>query len=398
MERVCLLIDVEEDGLKDTWQQKVASLKFAIKPQYATINEADLIMETAPVVGIAIFVKDSAKVTVVRPLLEMFRKKVGPIDHFQAVICSDPDGIILADMFEFGVDCFISEQTWPADLCRFCDEISDAINDEQSMERKIINLYKALDVGVQAEIDRAKNEIDPYCHMDYLAAFAKAQALQTIGDFEAAIESYRMSRNLNKFFRPASAQLGENLLVLGKLDEAIGILEQLDKSNPRDIERKAMLAAAYSEKGEYAIAQSYLDQASEVEPTHPKVLEAQAHILIAQGKAQDAFKLLDQLSEVGPFFAAKLNEMGIKLSQANKGKSALALYQKAHAIVKKELRYKVSFNAALACYRLEDFAGTLKYLDRCEREYGGSLEKVAKIRNACKASMKRKSDGQRQAG
>jgi hypothetical protein len=90
--------------------------------------------------------------------------------------------------------------------------------------------------------------------------------------------------------------------------------------------------------------------------------------------------------------------MGIKLSQANKGKSALALYQKAHTIVKKELRYKVSLNAALACYRLEDFATALKYLDRCEREYGGILDKAAKIRNACKASMKKKIEGQKQAG
>ena len=56
-------------------------------------------------------------------------------------------------------------------------------------------------------------------------------------------------------------------------------------------------------------------------------------------------------------------------------------------MVRKELRYKVSMNAALACYRLKDFKMALKYLVRTEKEYGRKLEKVDKIRKACKASL-----------
>jgi len=89
---------------------------------------------------------------------------------------------------------------------------------------------------------------------------------------------------------------------------------------------------------------------------------------------------MDQMSNVGPFFAAKLNDMGIKLSQAGKGKSALALYQKAHKVVRADLKYKISLNAALACRRLGEYDMGLKYVARCAKEYGSMYPKLAKIK------------------
>ena len=65
-----------------------------------------------------------------------------------------------------------------------------------------------------------------------------------------------------------------------------------------------------------------------------------------------------------------------------KGKSALALYQKAHKIVRAELKYKISLNAALACRRLKEWDMALKYVARCEREFGATFPKLAKIRQA----------------
>ena len=85
------------------------------------------------------------------------------------------------------------------------------------------------------------------------------------------------------------------------------------------------------------------------------------------------------MENVGPFFASKLNEIGVKLSQAGKGPSALALYQKAHKVVKPELRYKISLNAALACRRSEDFDKALTFVKRCREEYGQNFEKLEKI-------------------
>ena len=192
---------------------------------------------------------------------------------------------------------------------------------------------------------------------------------------------------MNKHFRPADSKLGENLMVIGKVDEAIDVFMKLEKTNTRDAGRKAQLASAFMEKGDFDKAKEYLAEAKRFNPDHPGIREAQAQMFLATGKAGEAFKMMDQLVEVGPFLAAKLNEMGIKLSQSGKGKSALALYQKAHRVVRKELKYKVSLNAALACYRLKQYKMSLKYLLRTEKEYGRKLEKVEKIRKACKVGL-----------
>lgn len=90
-------------------------------------------------------------------------------------------------------------------------------------------------------------------------------------------------------------------------------------------------------------------------------------------------KHLDELENVGPLFAAKLNDLGVQLSRAGKGNSALALYKKAHKIVRPNLRYKISLNASLACRRMKAYDLALKYAQRCKAEYGESFEKLDKI-------------------
>ncbi len=217
---------------------------------------------------------------------------------------------------------------------------------------------------------------------DYRIAYAKGKAAEATGDYNSAAAAYDQSRQMNKMFRPSSASLGESLLITGKVDDALEVFKTLEKTNPYDVERKANIAAAYIEKGDFASAQRYVEAAAKMAPGNSRVLEAQAQVLLCTGKVADAFKLMDNMSDVGPFFAAKLNELGIQLSQTGKGKSALALYQKAHKIVRPELRYKISMNAALACRRLREWDMALKYVARCEREYGSALPKLDKIKEA----------------
>jgi tetratricopeptide (TPR) repeat protein len=86
------------------------------------------------------------------------------------------------------------------------------------------------------------------------------------------------------------------------------------------------------------------------------------------------------MKDVGPYFAAKLNDLGIKLSQAGKGKSALSLYNKAHKVVRPELKYKISLNSALACRKLGEYEAGLKYVARCAKEFGSMYPKLQKIK------------------
>ena len=389
MDRSCLLVDLDQDGLADQWQEMVSSVEFPLPIKYVIQEEVEPMIETGTVVMMIMYSSkcDSRSAC---DLLELFRGRVGPIPHFQGIICSDPEPYFLTDVFEFGIEQFIDEGAWVQEVAAQARDVLATLDDEDSSEAKVIKLSLSIARGDQGGIAEAESALGDSHEYDYLAAYSKASALQAIGKFGEAADVFRSAGNMNKYFRPAKSKLGENLMVIGKTDEAIGIFERLDKSNPRDPERKSNLAAAYIEKGDYEKAEQLLEEARALNPDHPKIKEAEAQKLLATGKAGQAFKMMDHLEEVGPFLAAKLNEMGIKLSQSGKGKSALALYQKAHKVVRRELRYKVSMNAALACYRLKDYKLAMKYLVRTEKEYGSKLEKVEKIRAACKAALAKK--------
>lgn len=386
MERICLLVDLNTNGLDQTWMADVEGKNFSLKLSYVSFEEVQPMMETGCVVSMVIFSEHSGNQVI--ECLTLFRKYVGTIPSFQALVAQDPDPMYLTEVFEYGVELYLSPETWAAELVEFTEHIAALVEDPESIESKTLALNHSIAYGDQGQIVRSKEALGNADSYDYIAAYAKANALQAIGQYNEAVEVYRASQQLNKTFRQASNSLGESLLVLGKVDEAIEILERLEKQNPRCVERKANLATAYYEKGDVARAEELLAEAESIHPGHSRVAEARAEILLASGKVGEAFKMMDSLQDVGPFFAAKLNEMGIKLSQQGKGKSAIALYKKAHKIVRHELKYKISLNAALACYRMAEYPIALQYLSRCEKEYGGTYEKVEKIRAAIRKVLK----------
>lgn len=387
MEWTCLVVDLGGSNLSSTWNE--TNREFALNVNVVDAAEALAMLDTGLVVAMVIHNPALEQRGTLLKLCDTYRRKVGPLPQFQAIVSQgDPDPQLLNDVFEFGIENFFGLQAWQDELVALCKSVAETIGDTNSSEHRVIQLSRSMakgDKGGVAEAERALTEASRY---DYLAAYSKGHALQAIGKFEEAAEAFRASGQMNKLFRPADTGLGENLLVLGKTDEAIALFEKLDRMNGVNVDRKASLAVAYLEKGDIAKAQAYWKEAARLEPSHPRVAEAKAQMLLVSGKINEAFDMMNNLQDVGPFFATKLNEMGIKLSQAGKGKSAIALYQRAHKIVRKELRCKISLNAALACYRMREFENALKYLARCEQEYGRKLEKVDKIRAASQAAMK----------
>ncbi len=382
MERICILLDLNAQGLDESWSELVSDQNYALKLNYISIEELAPMLETGTVVAMLIFAEKSGPQ--VANSLNLFRKYVGPLPGFQAIVAEDPDPFLISQAFEYGVEQFLTQVEWPLQLVGLTETIAALADDKDSIEAKTLRLNWSIVYGDQGQILQSKEALVEAASYDYVAAYAKAHALQAVGQFGEAIEAFRASEKLNKTFRPASTGLGESLLVMGKVDEAIAIFEKLERQNNKSVERKTSLATAYVEKGEKGKSDEMLRQAEDLSPGHPRILEARAEILLAEGKVAEAFKMMDDLQDVGPSFAARLNEMGIKLSQQGKGKNALALYKKAHKIVRHELRYKISLNAALACYRLTEYQVALQYLARCEKEFGGVYEKVEKVRQAIK--------------
>jgi tetratricopeptide (TPR) repeat protein len=379
MEMVCLLIDLTESDLATTWQEKIASMDIPFKVVFAAnAEEAAAIINSSMVAPLVIHGKDMSPA--LQEILRAYQGAFGPMSDFQVIVNSDPSPQFMASVFEFAVEQFAAEDSWIADVGALCRAVQEKLDDTESAEYKTMKLVMSVRSADAAQISEAKAAMGDLASYDFRAAYASGKASEASGNYDEAIDNYRNATGMNKLFRPVSTSLGEACLITGKVDEAIAIFQKLDRSNPRDVDRKANLAASFVEKGDFETAAKYAAEAESLAPGSSRVAEIKAHVFLCQGKLGDAFALMDQMSNVGPFFAAKLNDMGIKLSQAGKGKSALALYQKAHKVVRPDLRYKISLNAALACRRLGEYEMGLKYVARCAKEFGSMYPKLAKIK------------------
>jgi tetratricopeptide (TPR) repeat protein len=379
METVCLLVDLTGSDLSSTWQEKIATAGISNKIVFsATPEEAIVTINTEMVAPLVIAATEAGPK--LQDILRAYQAAFGPMSDFQLIINSDPTPQFMAAVFEFAVEQFAATDGWVQDVGALCRSVQEKLQDLESAEYRTMKLVMSLRTADADQISQAKAAMGDLASYDYRAAYASGKASEASGNYDEAIESYRNATGMNKLFRPVSTSLGEACLITGKIEEAIAIFQKLDRSNPNDLDRKANLASAFIEKGDLETAAKYAAEAEKLSPGSSRVAEIKAQVLLCQGKVGDAFSMLDQMSEVGPFFAAKLNDLGIKLSQAGKGKSALSLYQKAHKIVRQDLKYKISLNAALACRRLGEFDMALKYVTRCAKEYGSLYPKLAKIK------------------
>ncbi|MCX6111017.1 MAG: tetratricopeptide repeat protein [Proteobacteria bacterium] len=387
MDWTCLLVDLSGLGLAQTWQDQTAGHDYGMAISCASsLEEAQAMLNAGSVLVQAFFASENGGD--LQTLLKSFQTNVGCISDFQAIICDEPSPVFMAGVFEFGIEQFVPMATWAKELAAVTRRAVELMQDETSPEFKTLSLSRSIRSADQGAIKQASDAIGDMATYDYRLAFAKGKAAEASGNYAAAADAYASARGMNKMFRPSASSLGETLLVTGRLDEALDVFKTLEKTNPYDVERKANLASVYVEKGDFETAQRYVDAAAKIAPNNSKVLEAQAQVMLCTGKVGEAFKLMDGMSDVGPFFAAKLNELGIQLSQSGKGKSALALYQKAHKIVRPELKYKITLNAALACRRLKAWDMAMKYALRCEKEFGASFAKLDKIKESIIASKK----------
>jgi tetratricopeptide (TPR) repeat protein len=323
-------------------------------------------------------------------ILRDFQTRVGALPEFIMIICDEPSPRFLVSLFEFGIEAIKSYKRAEEETVGWVKGLSEALENEESPSNSALKLSRGIKQKNSQMIIEAGKEVAAMVEYDYKAAYISGKAQEMQGDFAGAEESYRAASSMNRMFRPSNSSLGETLLINGKTEEAIAIFEKLEKSNPRDMGRKMNLVTAYVESGDIEKANDIMQNAESLQADHPKLIEAKAHLLLSQGKIGEAFGIMDGLQDAGPMFAARLNDLGIKLSKSGKVKNALALYNKAHRIVREDIKYKISLNAGLACRRAGAYGKALQYLKRCEIEHGGVFPKLQKIMVATQAAHKKK--------
>jgi len=384
--------DPEMDPFYDQLLEIDPDVTFAVS---RSIEDFSLHMASTELVALVLVANEFT------PEVEMayrqYQQSIGCLPEFLALICDEPNPRFLVSVFEFGVESIIRKDQCTEKLKNLAEKVKNALADESTPEHYAIKLAIGMKTSNQSLIAEAGNAMRSLAHEDYRAAYFSGRALESQGIYGEAETAYRQSCSINKMFRAGSTSLAETLMVTGRIDEAVTILEKLEKSNPRDISRKSSLIAAYTAQGQTEKAAKALHEATIINPEHPKLIEAKVNVLLAEGNLADAFHLIPKMENAGVLFARRLNEMGIQLSKLGKAKHALALYNKAHKIVRTDLKYKLSMNCALACRRLGDFEMALKYLARCKKEFGRSFEKLDQIILATKGAIEIKAKNSKEA-
>lgn len=391
MEHAVLVIDFQNNDKSSELLETLESLTASATLKFCrSVDEVEIEMTSESTVGM-IIVSDKYDSNL-DMVLRSFQNRVCCLPDFISFVCDDPSPRFLVSIFEFGVETIFSFERAKSELGGWLQGVNEALKDETMPETSAILLSRGIKTQNADLISRAGKTMTEMADYYHKAAFIAGKVSEIQGDFDKAEQAYRNAADMNKMYRPTSSSLAETLLINGKADEAVAIFEKLEKSNPRDLARKSNLIAAYVETGDMDKANNALSEAEALNPEHPKVKEAKAHILISKGKVGDAFNLMDDMVDAGPLFASKLNDMGIRLSKSGKTKSSLALYNKVHKIVRQDLKYKVSLNAALACRRGGAYDKALQYLKRCAKEYGSVFPKLKRIIEATKKAAEKKKE------
>ncbi len=381
---VCLFVDMSGSFLAGQWRQSTDRSRLGMELKFA--YDADEALEMISSLPVAVLiVATSAKGKDIGPVLRGYQDMVGCFADFQAIVADDPSPTALANYYEFGIDQIIPTRTWQEDLKRLIHDSTVTLADMECLETKALTITSQLKHSRQIDGDQAESHLGRE-DFDHRSAFSRGRIRERAGDYDGASVSFARARQLNRRFIPASSKLAETFLVLGKHVEAIEIYEELERKNPNNADRKAMLATAYVAQGNVDRAKELLRDAETLAPDNARLLEARSVLAMRQGDYKGAVTILSTLKNLGTYMAQCLNNAGVHLARENNIPDALRLYELAHDIVEPHLRHKIDMNAALACYKAGLHQRALQFLERCESEHGGSFDKLERVRkNVMKA-------------
>lgn len=351
------------------------------------LSEAQFYMNTGDIVFLCLFAKKyTYEIEII--ILDFMKNCAYLPDHI-LIVCDSFVSNFLINTYEYYIEQYSSVDLWHIHVDEKIKNILPELRNFSSPTSKLIQLGRNILTGQNSSIETSLNKILDEKEWNYIICFNCARAYAALAKWQKSLDLCESLLNKNKFFRPAFTLMAEVYLAIGNFQQAISIFEKLERNNDKCLKRKIDLSIAYREIHNSQKADQLYGEAKHIAESAPKVIEAQAYMLLIKGNYEESIKLMDGLDEIEPFFAEKINEIGIELAKSRQLKISLTLYAKAHQLARENLKFKFSLNSAIACWRANQYNEALHYLNRCRIEYGGSFAALEKIESNIKQKLVR---------
>jgi tetratricopeptide (TPR) repeat protein len=160
-------------------------------------------------------------------------------------------------------------------------------------------------------------------HENLGVALEDAGRLQeAVGHLEQVLRTHPDSAN-------GHYNLGMTLVRLGRVEEGIAHYEQLLRRKPDDAEAHYNLGNALMRLGRAGEAIEHYEQALRIKPDYAEAHNYLAFALIQQGKAQEAIAHWEEALRIKPDYAEAHNNLAIALIQQGKPQEAIAHWEEA---------------------------------------------------------------------
>ena len=161
---------------------------------------------------------------------------------------------------------------------------------------------------------------------DYIARFEAGRRASQAGQFDRAVEEYKVVLRLNPGLTEARFDLGLAYHELGQYGLAVHELEEVRRQRPSLVGTNIFLGIDYLKLGRPAEAKASLEAALQTDPSNREARRALANCYLQQdqyGKAQEQFRALaasdadraDGLYELGESYLDLTKQLSIRLSQ-----------------------------------------------------------------------------------
>ena len=238
--------------------------------------------------------------------------------------------------------------------------------DKLPIFNKVLLALQASDAGALEKSNALLSEVVKEEPSLFIAHYQLGVNSRKAGDSQGALEHLDRARALNPSFELTDLNRANALVHLGRLDEAVEILNGLIKENPSRVNPRRLLALVYSRQKKYDQAIAIYQGLLAERPNDDQAVKFLGIVQVDAGKYAEGLATLLRALKLGAGDALAYNSLGIAQTNLGNIADAVASYRKALSI--KSDYHQARLNLSFALLKAGDTVEARQEFDRLCRE------------------------------